>query len=212
MKTNTELMRELMNRFRLDEEAFGDVDWIRPSRNGGFLADGLDLTSLKGCPDYILGSFNIAENQLHTLEFGPKIVDGTFNCSDNPLENFLHGPVEVKGSFFARCNKLRSYEGAPKFIGGNCIVAEPLSRNFSGFYKYFPEIHGQLDIVVRDSNISNVLSLFMVKGLTSAYFVYGESSLPGCDILNEYLAKGKSGLLSCKSELIKAGYSDWAKL
>ena len=41
------------------------------------------LSSLRGCPEYVGGSFYCDSNKLESLEYSPKIVRGDFWCMDN---------------------------------------------------------------------------------------------------------------------------------
>lgn len=47
-----------------------------------------NLTSLKGCPEYVGGNFYCFNNQLETLVDAPKFVGGNFNCRHNK-KNFI---------------------------------------------------------------------------------------------------------------------------
>jgi hypothetical protein len=156
---------------------------------------GSGVLTLHGCPDHIKGDFYCGVTGIKYLEGGPTRVDGFYEFEDTP--NI----------------RIKSLRGAPKFIGRGAELGVYGLKTLTGFYKYFPEIHGNLTILdVRRENksVTNVLSLFMVKGLTSVNL----ANIPpeAHDILNTYLAKGKTGLLSCKSELIKAGFEELAKL
>jgi hypothetical protein len=214
-KTHAELMRELINQFstkRLTEGSFEDTI-ILPKVGTSISASWSSLTSLKGCPE-VVDDLDIQHNELYSLEFGPKRVNNYFNCSKNPLTSFEHGPTYVGGTFKGECDLLQSYEGAPKFIKNNCYISAIQSHDFSNMHKYFPEIEGGhlLITVKKPDQIKNLLSIFFIKGLNHITIDKGQTILPGCDIINRYLEKGKSGLLSCKSELIKSGYENWAKL
>ena len=57
------------------------------------------MTSLRGCP---------------------KIVTGSFNCSRNDLKNLIGGPEQVNGDYACSLNaNLESLEGLARIIGGN---------------------------------------------------------------------------------------------
>ena len=102
-----------------------------------------ELVSLKGCPDYVRGSFKIIGcNNLTTLEGASERVDGDFDCSCciklkslNGVPEYIGGyfkcqecikltsleglPTNIKGDFCCNyCNRLTSLEGAPREVGG----------------------------------------------------------------------------------------------
>ena len=45
------------------------------------------ITSLKGMPKKVNGSFDCSNNELTSLEFGPKIVNKNFYCNNNKLKS-----------------------------------------------------------------------------------------------------------------------------
>ena len=68
----------------------------------------MGVTSLEGCPKYIVGSFNCSDNELTTLEYAPTGVTGYFNIVNNNLKSFKHAPTSVKGAFWADKNDIKS--------------------------------------------------------------------------------------------------------
>lgn len=65
-----------------------------------FKISNCSLTSLKGCPGIIRGSFSCLGNNLSSLAGGPKkILSGLYNCGNNPLESFKYLPEESKEGF-----------------------------------------------------------------------------------------------------------------
>jgi hypothetical protein len=85
----------------------------------GITDEGLGLTSLKGCPHKINGSFSINAKNLGTLKYGPKEVVGYYICSDCGLKS-LEGIAKIhpdeKGESRLDCmgNKLTTLEYIPK--------------------------------------------------------------------------------------------------
>lgn len=78
----------------------------------------------------VTGYFNVAINNLKSLEGCPYYVGRWFSCSVNELENLKGSPEEVGGSFFCNNNKLKSLEGMPLEIGGGfeCLGNQNLKR------------------------------------------------------------------------------------
>ena len=76
------------------------------------------LTSLKGAPKIVNGSFNCSFNKLTSLE-GVSEVVRLFLCSHNQLTSLEGGPKKVGGGFYCNDNQLTSLEGAPEEVGGD---------------------------------------------------------------------------------------------
>ncbi len=75
-----------------------------------------DLISLEGCPQKVGKDFDCSNNKISSLFGGPQIV-GDFNCSFNELKKDLsYGPKEVLGYYNCSNNRLISIEGAPRSI------------------------------------------------------------------------------------------------
>jgi hypothetical protein len=51
--------------------------------NGDFMINDCNMTTLRGCPDIVIGGFLCYGNKLTSLEYAPEIVHGTFNCENN---------------------------------------------------------------------------------------------------------------------------------
>jgi len=60
------------------------------------------LTSLKGVPEIINGSFCCSYNSLSNLEFGPKIIKGNFELEYNLISSIKNFPEQVEKNFTYR--------------------------------------------------------------------------------------------------------------
>ncbi len=78
----------------------------------------------------VTGDFNVARNNLRSLDGSPYYVGSWFSCTGNELKNLKGSPREIGGSFFCTNNKLESLEGMPSEIGGSfeCIGNPNLKR------------------------------------------------------------------------------------
>jgi hypothetical protein len=160
---------------------------------------GMGVTTLKGAPEVVNGSFNCGICHLTSLEYGPKIVKGNYDCTGNAgLTSLIGAPTEVGGSFRCENIQITSAEGAPK-----CRAFLSLAN----INKVFPVINGHLTI--KNKVKSNVLSLFLIKGLTGVWLNAPDQVR---DIVNKHVANGRKGMMLCLSELVQAGYEDWAQL
>lgn len=88
---------------------------------GEFSCDDCEMTSLRGCPQYVGSIFNCSYNFLKTLEGGPKRVDGSYVCRDNELISLKGCAEHVGGNFKCVLNKLRSLKYGPKYVGDKYI-------------------------------------------------------------------------------------------
>ena len=83
----------------------------------GFYCYGNQLTSLKGAPRAVGGTFNCHDNKLDSLEHGPVSVGASYYCDKNRLTSLEHAPREVPEVFDCAHNLLETLEGAPRAVG-----------------------------------------------------------------------------------------------
>ncbi len=87
--------------------------------NGSFYCNNNQLTSLSGCPKYVVNAFYCDNNQLTDLKGGPLIIDGSFNCAFNQLTSLEGCPKAVRYDFNCDNNQLSNLIGCPSRIGYN---------------------------------------------------------------------------------------------
>ncbi len=92
---------------------------------GNFTCRDTGLTTLKGAPKRVTGSFDCSENSLlQTLQYAPEYVGEDFICSNcSQLETLHHSPQYIGKDFdCSNCPHLQTLEGAPQKINGkfNC--------------------------------------------------------------------------------------------
>ena len=82
------------------------LDYINFNKVYGYFdCSGNQLTSLKGCPNYINGSFFCNNNQLTNLKGCPTYVGGTFWCFGNKkqfTEDDVKQHCNVKGNIYIK--------------------------------------------------------------------------------------------------------------
>lgn len=126
----------------------GDVDFSSCS-----------LNSLHGCPDTIMGEFNISNNKtLYNLKYGPKYVYGNCIYSRCSLNTLYGSPKYISGTFDCSFNNIKDLKHSPKYIGVNFIFN---NNKISTFYD-FPE-HVGGDIYCKNNPIDIIWSLFKDK-------------------------------------------------
>jgi len=117
------------------------------SVSGNFIAEDVSLTTLKGCPSVVGGSFNVSHNPLQTLEFGPYIVHGNYMAMDCDIVDLRCGETVCVGDFSVMYNRITTLYGMPKYVGGDLIVAHNRLENLGntaavvveGKIYYFPQ-------------------------------------------------------------------------
>ena len=177
--------------------------------NGDFDCANNQLTSLAGAPSSVGGIFACSNNQLTSLTGAPSSVGGNFACSNNQLTSLTGAPASVGGDFSCFNNKLTSLAGAPSSVGGIFACSNNQLTSLTGIHKIIKKMNG---IFFAKSNgiKSHVLGLLMMPGCKKIELDNGEVQ----DILNKYLPNtgGNQWVMQCQTELIEAGYREYAKL
>jgi hypothetical protein len=161
--------------------------------NGDMTAINKNLTSLEGCPEVIVGGFNVDENQ--------------------SLTSLLGGPREVSSYYSAERCGLTSLDGLPGKIGGFLSIDINPLTSLQGINK-LKEMVGNI-FVSKCPIKSHILGVFFIKGCTgvNAFTSDGDGDLfTAAQIVNRYIGKGRAGLLPCQQELIEAGLVDFAQI
>ncbi len=93
---------------RTQTKAFLDGDrWT-----DNFIANGEDISTLKGSPKYIAGDFNVNGNNLTDFVGGPKCVRGDFLAASNRLEDLkdIHKHLPwIDGKLIVASNRITSH-------------------------------------------------------------------------------------------------------
>jgi len=165
------------------------------------------LDDLKGAtePVNVTGNVNLYKLKLARLpaKFGE--VGGDFYCSRNQLTSLEGAPSQVGGYFSCADNKLTSLEGAPSQVGGYFSCADNKLTSLVGIHKIIKSCKtiGLSGNPIKEGG----LGLLLIKDLK-----YIGADQPALKIIAKYLGKGKRGMIDCQTELIKAGYKEFAKL
>jgi len=111
----------------------------------------------------------------------------------------------VGRDFWCSRNQLTSLEGAPSQVGGVFYCSDNQLTSLVGIHKIIKSCQ---EIFISKNPIKEGgLGLLLIKDLK-----YIDSELPALQIIKKYLGKGKRGMIDCQTELIKAGYKEFAKL
>ena len=191
-KGNIVFNRSFTDNFAKREEKYGEkIQQFFPSRyvlpdlsdiivDGDFIIEYKDLTSLKGCPKIVTGTFDCNSNHITSLEGGPRAafkynafqnklisLKGApkyvfiFNVANNNLTTLEHAPLLVGGNFSANLNKkLISLKGCPKIIGDDFVVSYNQSLES---LEHGPEIVG-VEYLFNKTNLKTLNGLNFRKG------------------------------------------------
>ena len=107
--TKRETIKDILENglFNRNDDLFIKNEWLDskgqlifnlPNRIEGDLVCNQEMTTLKGCSEYVGGNFECIGSLITNLIGGPKHVERNYNCS--------------------RCNKLESISGIANYIGG----------------------------------------------------------------------------------------------
>jgi hypothetical protein len=135
--------------------------------------------------------------------------EGNFNCRDNQLTSLVGAPASVGGYFYCSINQLTSLVGAPASVGGNFGCSDNQLTSLAGIHKIIKKMNGTF-YARRNDIKSHVLGLLMIPGCNEVRLDNGEVQT----ILNKYLPNtgGNQWVMQCQTELIQAGYREYAKL
>ena len=139
-----------------------DFNWSNPifkgkpvvEVTGNFSIQYSGVTSLRGCPSKIGGSFLATKCKFKTLEFFPtsigddvdlsegelesldglniKELDGDFDISKNNIKSLKGCPQIIDGYFDCQWNNITSLEYGPKTVGGDYICADNNIKSLKG--------------------------------------------------------------------------------
>jgi hypothetical protein len=139
--------------------------------NGNLLLAGLDLISLVGCPQVVMGNFSCLRNHLKTLEGGPTHVTGYYNCAHNNLISLKGAPQHIANNFYCNNNQLPTLADGPVKVEGGYDCQE----------NRLTSLVGCAEVIEGDFNALGNSHLVSLKG--GPRFVGGDVYLSDCSNL-----------------------------
>lgn len=105
---------------------------------GSFTCSNNNLTTLKGCPDYVTGVFSCNNNELTHLDYLPKYMGSDFYCNQNNLTTLKGCPDTINGTFDCTYNKLTNTKYFPQDIKDYCFhLDNPYPKEIAWFDSIF---------------------------------------------------------------------------
>lgn len=142
---------------------------------------------------YVKHHFSIASNDLITLEGCPYHVDGSFSAVGN--------------------KRLTSFEFIPKHCGISCDLVGTAITSLEGISDHLLTMN--MGMGTFTANLSHITSggigLILIPGLVKIGGHQGSMISKPFRIIKKYLGKPDQ-IFECQTELIEAGYEEYAKL
>jgi hypothetical protein len=137
-------------------------------------------------------------------------ITGDFDCFISSQMSSLKGcPDEVGGDFRCSSKDITTLKGSPKKVGADFICVGPEIPSLEGIGKdYLQEINGELHLNNFKGLTSHMLGIMRIKKLKRIYF---DANTKVETIFNKHLS-GDRNMFACQSELMEAGFKDFAKL
>ncbi len=110
---------------------------------GDFNVDKNKLTSLKGCPEIVMGSFCCSLNNLTSLDYCPKRIGESFTCYKNQLTSLSGMPKKINCNFICSQNPIITFDGIAENIGGD-LGMDNLEKNEEELLKFNTNVKGNL--------------------------------------------------------------------
>jgi hypothetical protein len=174
--------------------------------NGDFkLTDCKKLTSLKGCPHHVGGTFWFKNNRIiRTLEDGPTTVDGNYVVGNSLIKDLRGSPKHIQQNYgITECLFLKSLNGCPETVGGVFSIYRAYGLPS---IDYLPKSANEINLNACDK-IRNILKIFQVRGIKIFSFYHNQPSM--VNIINKYLPT--RDVIGCQDELIEAGFEEYAR-
>ena len=159
--------------------------------------------------NYTLIGVRINGDKIFTAEMSGKPWDENFTCSNHGLTSLRGGPSLISGFFDGSKNKLKSLKGAPRSVGGSFACSYNKLTSLHDVHKFINKINGMI-YAGGNPITSCVLGVLLIDGCRGLVIDNQKVEV----IINKYLPnhRGFSAVIECQSELLDAGFNEYAKL
>jgi hypothetical protein len=159
----------------------------------------------------VTNSLSITAGYLTSLEGCPEKLNNLRIISNKEILS-LHGcPIRIENNIDFNNSKIKDIDFLPQKIGNQLSLTRTDITSLAGIGRKFVRSCKYLEITENDLN-SSILGILLIQKLESFRF-YSKSVdyLKVSTIINKHL-KGERDLISCKEELMAAGFKELAKL
>jgi len=169
------------------------------------ILDGSEST-LIGC---IIGNSTHGDTTF-TAEMSGKPWNGDFDCSHNNLASLDGAPSSTTGFFRCSYNYLTSLKGAPSSIGSYFDCSSNELASLHDIHKIIKKMNGEF-WANHNPIKSCILGVLLIEGCNEIII---DDAIKVSKIINKYLpnTRGFSAVINCQSELLDAGFDEFAKL
>jgi hypothetical protein len=176
-----------------------------------FFLNNKNLNSLSGSPQVIYGCIDLNNNPLLSWAGGPTEVRGCIDANACKFTSLVGCPTIIDGWFDIDHNPITTLDGIPERINGMLFLSNTLLTTLHGINK-LKSMSGCI-MLNRTAIQSHIMGVFFIKGCTGIDTnEYDTSFAKAAEVVNRHIIKGRSGLLACTQELIKAGLADFAQI
>lgn len=142
-------------------------------------------------------------------------LHGNLDIRNTKVTSLKGCPSVVNGNCIIDFSNISSFEFSPKSIHGNMTCFDSDFSSLKDIHKHIHQIDGNLSFVslVATKIKSNVLGLMLIKGLNKVLVNNSAGKdmfREVADIINKHLPGGD--IVECQSDLIDAGFEEYAKL
>ncbi len=148
VKGNLDISRKELNKISIQ---FYHVE-------GFFACDNNQLTSLKGCPQYVSDNFFCSHNQLMSLKHCPQSINGFFHCYDNQLTSLEYFPRNIsRHCYLVNNDELLKYKKESNNIHIQNMSDDEFINQYD--FAFWNQIHFQEKIKKENNQIIEILYL-----------------------------------------------------
>ena len=143
-----------------------------------------------------------------------KIWDGNFYGDARNFTSLKGCPEEIKGNFNCSFNtNLTSLELGPKIVDGDYWCHYCNITSLQNIHRYTHKISGKFYCNTNPIK-SHILGLLLIKDLKEVVCYETDKMYKPAQIINNYLKQpmSKQRMFDCQSELMQAGFKEYAQL
>jgi hypothetical protein len=191
---------------------------------GSVLEQAYAKTHIGSIGSGVIDNLDCSKMELTSLEGGPAIIERRFLCDSNKLTSLVGGPKKVGSDYICSNNPITTLEGAPEYVECDFCLADGKLTSLKDIHKHLKFIGAR--IFLNGNPIkSHVLGVLKIKGLQEVSFTAGFNNSQTVTsrigevetIINRYLDDfydriTSKEILACQSELLDAGYEEFAQL
>lgn len=127
--------------------------------HGDFVCNYNQLTSLKGCPDYVKGNFLCDANELEDLKYCPKKILGNFSAVNAGIRSLKYLPKVVEKNIHFEQNKFENLDTLilPESVGGSISFANDTLPPHLQFFENFTKLKNTIEALNESKQLQKLI-------------------------------------------------------